>query len=661
MKAMNRKNRINLIFCITICVAFLSTTLICNLYAPYTNAIILTNSNADLKGVSEFQKPQAATSYSIVNVTDNMGNARDYTSQFKLETKQTFYISAKWNETIDSINITMQQSNSINFDSVSDYLGLYKNPDPGCEGTNFSNFTLTTEDVMESTYKRFRISVRLTLTDIYITTEWQNYTISPGANPITSIGAVLVGVNIMHNSKSAIQLSYQQCFIDNGVGIRAYQIARSEVKITSQNFVSNIIGESTTTSYIDTSSDGSDPKFYFYGVRAVDYANYNSSIVSIEKSVSFDRILPTISELNFMYNGKQVSAELQFTPQGTLKIQFSVDETCIQGNITLTNQAGGVAPYIFNLVVPSSGNVWSHSIDLAKPRSVVGNIQPGIYDLTVIMVDRNNNIKTETFTAIFTIIPFEPEDNNLTQLIAIILVAVGVAGVGLFILIKRKRNSEAAGDASDLEISRGPSKAKKKGKIYKGASSIGKASGIEAENLQKRRGIVESDNSAAKPSAVKKTSLSNESNSIRKNTSNIIAEPTSSIKKSKGIESNVDDLLMDSKPSTMQLKQAESHVDLSRKMGFLTSKLDALDQNFALMNIILEQSSTIELPKKKCELCNNTIPLSWEKCGFCAIDQKKSQLSDKMGNLKVIGQQIMCPKCRKILQPNWNKCPYCLN
>jgi hypothetical protein len=607
------------------------------------------------------QNPINALGPETVNVTDSMrGNwVYNIASKQKLEVGQNLFISAKWNQTTSNANISSQQStDGDNFLSPTVYKTTFSNV--SCDGTIYSNFSLNVvigDDTIK--FKRFRISAYLEVDDVYVTTEWTYYEVLAAANPTIPNANVPITASIIDvGEKKGVELTYSNIFYDN-VGIKNYQIARKSandnIKISSTNFVANIIGESSTTTFIDDTLAEDDTSKYYYGVRAIDHANQNSPVKALDTKVSTDIIPPDVYTVVIRKGDQSLENNPNITPTGTIEIVITTDSDCASVTAQLINQAGSIIPYEFELSKIGSSNAWSVIIDATKPRGTGNPIQAGTYNLKLELTDDVGNVQPKQYDAVFTVVvenPGEEKDNIL--LYVGIGIGVGALALASIIIVKKKKYQSARTD-SDVVMKDGPSKAKK-GKIYKGASSIGKASGNEAELMQRRRTatpeVEKKSSSKPVPSAAAKmakpTAFSTPATAKNFNTI-----PTS--------ESDIDELLNDNKPTAMKMKQAESGVELTRKMEFLTSKMTSLDQNMALMNIILEQSSTLTTPSKQCNKCGRDIPVSWQNCAFCFIDQNQTVISQKMKSVNPLGTPMMCPVCRKILHPSWNKCPYCLN
>jgi hypothetical protein len=297
-------------------------------------------------------------------------------------------------------------------------------------------------------------------------------------------------------------------------------------------------------------------------------------------------------------------------------------------------------------------------LDLRQPVDISpAAIFPGIYEMFITVVDDVGNVNDTKFTNIINVFDssIKPQDGFDPLVLGIIIaaVAIGIA-IPIVIVVFKKKNQPVATE-SDLEMTSGPSKQKRRGKIYEGASAIGKKSGQEAELLQQRR-----------ETSVKTTSSSSNSDSTKPTIVPKVSSPkktTTSLKSDiPESEKDIDNLLenVSKAPSSIKIKQAEASVDLRRKIDFLLSKLMGLDQNLALINVLLDQTQSIQAPSKNCPTCGRRIPTSWFSCPFCATDEQGEYVKEKMNQVHPIGQTMMCPVCKKVLQAEWSRCPYCL-
>jgi RNA polymerase subunit RPABC4/transcription elongation factor Spt4 len=375
---------------------------------------------------------------------------------------------------------------------------------------------------------------------------------------------------------------------------------------------------------------------------------------------------------SYTWTGNTTSYELDniqssVAPAGTFSIIVFTDLRCSSVNIQLQDE-DPLKVYTVSLSNPTDdGTTWDGTLNLNQPESMITNpIFIGRYDLQISITDIVGVQNTTMFTKVLSISFPTPLGLDYGALFMAnlwwILIIIGVAVVGVVIIL-RMRKVKAKSTQSDFEISKGPSKGKR-GKVYSGASAIGKASGNQAEMLQQRRSekIGGTTVPAPKPSSVQ-PAISSSSNPTKIATNKSISEPSVQPKGMKQIdtEKEIDDLLKDKSgvSSAVKLKQAEASLDVKRRMDFLGSKLSALDQQFPLIYIILDQTGKMEVSTQTCSNCGHALDPSWNQCPYCLTNQNEELIQSKSSSLTPIGLDMMCPVCKKILKAEWTRCPYC--
>jgi hypothetical protein len=587
-------------------------------------------------------KFQAGTNPSVV---DNASHTWTYATDLAIETSHSIKITATWNETAINATLVGEQYTS----SWNAYQnGIY---DLTSNGTTTSRFTITTaSDDTVSSKKRLKITAYLTNSSQWITTSWQGYEVFESAEPTIDASEDIVYALDRTTTPPSLNLTWTSGFSDN-VGIWKYVIARKTIddgfKINSTNFDKYIKFTTYVPTLLDTTiEDGNTTKFY-YGIRAYDYKGQVSGVKILDAAIRVDVVAPSIASYQYLYDGKPDEIGKTYENKGTYEIRITTQDDCLSTKLTIATE--GKPAYTYTLAKLSGSNVvWRQTILLTS-------IEDGTYNMSFQLTDDLGNTETYFTKLMFIVLPpgvVAEEPLNLPLIIGLSVGGGAVLLIGLALVLKKKKADDAAANASDVEFSEGGAGGKKrKGKIYSGASSIGRASGKDAELLQKRRGVTEKE-------PVKEKKSRKQSQTPSKSSSSTSSKPP--VRKQKKKEKiNIDELLSDKKPVAMKVKKAEGNVDLGRKMDFLESKLMSLDQNLSLVNVILEQTETLGIPNRPCPSCTRQIPQIWMACPYCELDNRKPQLSQKMKSIRSIGSSMICPVCKKLLESEWNKCPYC--
>ena len=589
-----------------------------------------------------FLNPKVSQATTL-SINDNMSRVWDGESIFKVEIGQALEISALWDDIINSSSLKIE---SFELNVWVDFATISADT----SNSEYTNFTVLFDNSFNDGYGK-----RLTINADGNLSISQKYAPLSKSAPDRNENDEYIVNKINIEGSDAIFIDWADTFEDN-VGIYYYKIARVEATsamlanpINSDNFNTYVIDNVYGDSYIDDSITD-ETKYYYYAVRAYDYINYYSvDVFSFDLKLSIENIPPTLDSSNiyFQINSQSIDPASTVAPSGILKITILTDDDCVGGNITLTSSSAEIVPYEFALGLVGSNWV-SPNINLANPRATGSPIQDGDYSIKIEVIDYMGNSNEYLIADFITIeTPIEPTGPDPTMIIVIIVVSVVAIGTVLFI-VKKKKDEETTTE-SDVEFNTGPAKKQRKGKIYSGASSIGRASGREADLLKKRRVDEPSTNLPKKSSKSVPTARSTE---VR-TTATPKAPISPKIPKS---ESDFEEILSD-KPSAMKMKQAENTIETDRRLAFLDSKVDSLIQNLSLMNVILDQTGQIAQKTKECEQCGEDIPVEWNECAYCKVNGQETSIDiSKPG----IGQHMICPVCKNILEPEWTQCPFCI-
>jgi hypothetical protein len=594
-------------------------------------------------------KPKCAN---IIQISDNHRNIWQVAqnTNHKLESGENLRIFVQWSENMTGAVLLQKRNLLDNFNSVT---ATNITADLGCDGTTWSNFTIPISFNINK-YCQYQVIARTVSSNTYVESITQKYEIYEFAQPGLITQSSIIWTALNASTPYRIQLNWS--VPTDNVGIDYYIIYRKsatdgvpiDVSTATHNFTS------TDNYYIDNSLPNLNDR-YMYAIQGVDFTGSKTNIAQMPNYAKLDFTAPTIANNypNYYLGNTNFVVGTSTKPEGIFKVQLVTDEDCVQINGTLTNQGGG-APYTFTFT--KDVNIWEGTIDLNKPRVLVTNAMiPGTYDLTIILVDLAGNTNSVVFSNVITIKSSSGSSGPGIDpvLLYAIIGGVSLVAVILIVMVLKKKKSAPVVD-SDLEMTTGPAK-KKRGKVYSGASSIGRASGMAAEQLQERRGV--KDNAESVPK--KKTTIPKSAAP-----SSISSASSARQMKHAAPMDDLDELLSTTSTpgaGAMAMRQAESNVDTTRRIDFTIAKLSSLDQNLMLMNLLLNQTAESEnAPKKVCSTCRRTIPLNWPSCAFCVLDQHKDEIIARVNQIPVFGSERLCPVCRKIMHPNWSKCPYCL-
>jgi len=194
-------------------------------------------------------------------------------------------------------------------------------------------------------------------------------------------------------------------------------------------------------------------------------------------------------------------------------------------------------------------------------------------------------------------------------------------------------------------------KHKRKGEIYKGASALGKISGIEAELMARRqREPTAPDESREKSKKEREGRSKVRGIGPDREIDNIPASSTV-------VEEQFETI--STRASAQEIKAAERKVsiDPAKKADFLQGRLANLEN---IMNIIVGLVEMVVEPGN-CEKCGKPITPAWRECPWCRVAAQNDELELKMSISGIDPKKhTVCPTCRSPLDPTWSRCPYCV-
>ena len=313
----------------------------------------------------------------------------------------------------------------------------------------------------------------------------------------------------------------------------------------------------------------------------------------------------------------------------TFKIPDVVTYTSAE--IILTGQTRA-----FILTLTKSGATWFVKWNTQEPSAGDAPAEICTYTITLKINDGATDCSPTKLS-----IANEPMDPMI--IIVLILIVAGV-GVGGLVVVKLKKGKE--GDVTFDEVDK--SKSKKKGKVYSGASSIGKRSGAIAESKGDSKTSVLDTPSASSGSqggvhfkAIKGAFGVDTSKPEKKQ----LMPADSSFK----FETKV-------AQSAAMVKSMELKMDLKSKINFLTSKVGSLLSNIEFFKAILQQQDQEDFA---CPTCNIKAQTYWVVCPFCEIREHEAELGLQQSMMSIGGNVGFCPGCKRIVQPSWSECPFC--
>jgi len=254
---------------------------------------------------------------------------------------------------------------------------------------------------------------------------------------------------------------------------------------------------------------------------------------------------------------------------------------------------------------------------------------PDTYRINVVIDLGDNSANPSEITLV------AAEGPTLLIIILVITIIGGIA-VSSLIVVKKKRKSKE----KDMEFDKVDKlKSKKKGKVYKGASSIGKRSG----QIEEAKTGIKTDKDKEGSAEVHKFKEDNK---------------VAGTKKSKKLMPADSGFKFETSAATgaAMMKNMELKLDLDNKVKFTTSKVESILQNIDFFKAILLQQKQEELT---CPTCNNKMSDEWIACPYCEIKEYDSELGLQQSMLSLSGEVKFCTNCNRIIKPFWNVCPYC--
>ncbi|MHA1292610.1 MAG: hypothetical protein ACTSQJ_08090 [Promethearchaeota archaeon] len=323
------------------------------------------------------------------------------------------------------------------------------------------------------------------------------------------------------------------------------------------------------------------------------------------------------------------------------KLKFVVmDDNYKRVNIELTGEKEG---RFFNISLKEGGDEFSKEWDTKNPNPGTDDkpVDPDTYKLALIIDGDEKKANIDEI-----VISKEQTGLPIWIIIIIIIGIIGGVSISALLVIKRKK---AAKEVEFEKVDK--KKSKKRGKIYSGASQIGKRSGEIAEAKTKpKQGPKSTETKASTTKVKKKTTIApsiERASRIEKSsdTKKQLMPPASGFEFETRVAAGV-----------AMIKDMELKMNIDQKVDFMISKIDSILQNIEFFKAILSQHEQEEF---KCPICNKKTAEFWIKCPYCEIREHDSELGLKQSLLGIGGEVRFCPNCKRIIKANWIECPFC--
>jgi hypothetical protein len=241
---------------------------------------------------------------------------------------------------------------------------------------------------------------------------------------------------------------------------------------------------------------------------------------------------------------------------------------------------------------------------------------------------------------------------NPTLMIVLIVAAVAAGGIAIsYVIVKQvqKRRSESEQNRKESGTR------KRRGEIFQGASSLGRASGDEAEViLAKRRQGKVAKGKGTGSEAPPKEGAPKKSAPLPPSAASIRETGPEEAKPKK--EENFDTL--DTRASAQQVRAVEKKIaiDVGKKVDFIEARITNIDNVVSMVADLVNR-----LPESiACDKCGEPLVEGWTECPWCIVKDREDELEMQMSIAGVdSGKGQTCPNCRATLHPSWAKCPYC--
>ena len=612
----------------------------------------------------------------LLGVYDQGNCSWTYTGEISAESDETLFIYSNWS--MNAINGT------ITIKSISGgVLGTYNAISNNSNLINFS-VPIKSHPTIEN---KLNLSITVYNTGgTPFTSQDQTYSTDGSSSPVyhSNTASYQSAIVTLPNTNKAIQIAWTGFSDDNQImGYTIYRKSASDgILVNNDNRNACTQFNTSVANFTDASIAQDITLTYYYGIIAFDRSYHTSQLYALPKIFGLDNIAPSILKIEYWVNSTATKITWNAGdsttmtqpicyPTGNLTIHISVSESLRALTANLTSYSN----YILSFSAMNTEKTeWEVILNLSKPELADVQMSPGVYSFGISIYDRLDNSQILTLTTFMKVLEpigkstedFPPIDLSVFFIGAGIIIGIAVIGGGFYMLQQKRRVQKVTKEAlSDFEVSKGPSKSKKRGQVYSGASAEGRKSAAQAEIMQARRS---KNPSSSIPQVTSKTPIVNQStnsavSSMEDKTKIASIAGSSQIPEAqtkRDTEIDIDELLSTTpktSTSSIKMKAAEANIDTMRRMEFLRSKLDALDQNMALMPVILEQTSSFKTQQRQCEKCGQIIDQTWAKCPYCITKWNESQNSSSQQEL---GENIICPKCKKVIKTGWRNCPYCV-
>ncbi|MHA1732164.1 MAG: hypothetical protein ACTSU5_09475 [Promethearchaeota archaeon] len=599
-------------------------------------SIVAGTSNSNGPG----QAPEPKSSFSNLSFTCD-AKPTGTTNSYEGERWEVLTLTSTWDETVTDASL---------FHDLSTGGYSWKEEDlsisPGTTVTATITLNTTVDDV--DIHFKIRASNGVTLKETAVITVRVKFDEKPHFN---------VNDRALQLSQYRGSVTLQWPAAVDNVGIKTYTVYRSMHEFTAPTDSGVEILSDCVTGETWTDTTGEGQTEYWYCVSGVDYTGNSTMSAASQyeqftsiKSILIDTIPPAIDEFNInnTISVTSVAKDAKILIPRGYKTTFVINAS-EASTITMeinSSTLGRAITFSENKWEKPYFNLFAYEYEWdTREATEQHQLLAGEYDLYITITDANGNPKTYAWPNAVQI--GDPPVQIPWVTIIVVIAAVGGGAVGGVAVWKVRGKRQVNQEVQAIQRRR-------KGDVYKGASALGRSSGIEAESLRRKR-LRRASDGAAKPTAGGGKKVPAPSPAKPRGGGPTRSRPAP-VKSSTKSPVKIEKI----KPSevTSYTKKVESSVDIGRRMDFLASKVTSLETVFAMATLLVEK-----IPDRPtCDECGRELAGAWEKCPWCIVEEKKDELGMKQSLQSLGDTATQCPTCGRVLLPIWGgKCPYCLS
>lgn len=431
----------------------------------------------------------------------------------------------------------------------------------------------------------------------------------------------------------------------DNVGVTHYRVYRTNGTLPPNNIAGapNLVTNDSATTPAFTDYATTHGQTYEYAVTAFDYSGLESSDRTSIVSITVDARPPTVASVLMNATTLETNGNARLEKGGVVAFRVNLDEELTSIELQLRSTDTG------RFYPPAGGQTWTHQGSAAEGYEYLTtwdtstdteDIRNGVYDVRVTVTDVYGNTQELTLYDAVEIADPAPPFNWVPVILILVIVAV-VVPVG--IVAAKKASSKKLEQDLELVQKKGQEaqagrKPRRRGKVYKGASAIGRKSGQEAETLVKSRKL---------PKAASKRKDKGKKGQASRATPS--RGPGARKKPPKMIKAGTAD-------SEKALKKAESGVDVTRRAAFVDSKVNSLETVFGMVTSLVE----LIPDRKHCPQCGRKLAPNWTQCPWCVIKAHESEIGMKFSMQSIDAEESLCPKCHRLILTEYvGNCPHC--